>query len=627
MAKATALRRSDEQSVGGGRVETFAFPAMPTRNLHGQHIPRVGRVDAFYSMVAQPITQKEAASIPGAVAAQEAERRKLEAANGGLGTWDMSSVMEIGDAKKHSRAHGKSFNVGRIFIINVIKHAEDASRQIYKSRAVFDGARVHSETGEAVSFIDTSNTPATMEAARLTICAGCQDGWSTEVADARAAYIQSKLENINTTDTWVILPRQWWPPTWSNFSTPVVKLKMSLYGHPQSGANWERHCKAMMQKASFREVEEVPNTFINSDGVVATIYVDDLLLSGPKVSLPKAWKSITSFIDCDEPAPLDRFLGCQYKRSRLQDGSYEVVFDMKPFVESVVEKYQELAEKVTGKRVALRKVDSPFLESKVEPAGKPPATWEEMKADQERDVPFTKGELQDVAASLLMKSLWAARVGRPDISVCVTRLARDITRWSSFCDKALFRLVCWLHSSADLKLVGRVKGPPSSWKLTCYPDADFVSDDTCRSTSGYFLVVESEGGASFPVSWGSTRQSAVSRSTPEAELASAGKAVFQALIPASIFMEAVFGKPMDAELAEDNSAAEVVLSRGYSPVMRYLSRTHKISLSALSDVIKNKMIAVRHCNSADMRGDPLTKTFPTPKWAHALELILMKMCP
>jgi hypothetical protein len=51
------------------------------------------------------------------------------------------------------------------------------------------------------------------------------------------------------------------------------------------------------------------------------------------------------------------------------------------------------------------------------------------------------GELADAAASIQIKILYGARMGRWDLLKAVTSLATYLTKWSKACDRALFRLI------------------------------------------------------------------------------------------------------------------------------------------------------------------------------------------
>ena len=75
-----------------------------------------------------------------------------------------------------------------------------------------------------------------------------------------------------------------------------------------------------------------------------------------------------------------------------------------------------------------------------------------------------------------MKVLWVARLARPDLMKATTDLASAVSKWSANDDKKAYRLICYMHHTADLQLVGHVADPASDVKLTLWVDADFGGD-------------------------------------------------------------------------------------------------------------------------------------------------------
>ena len=49
------------------------------------------------------------------------------------------------------------------------------------------------------------------------------------------------------------------------------------------------------------------------------------------------------------------------------------------------------------------------------------------------------GELSKVCSQIVLKCLYMARIGRPDILWSVNKLARAVTKWTKACDKRLAR--------------------------------------------------------------------------------------------------------------------------------------------------------------------------------------------
>ena len=56
------------------------------------------------------------------------------------------------------------------------------------------------------------------------------------------------------------------------------------------------------------------------------------------------------------------------------------------------------------------------------------------------------GEMSKVCSQIVLKCLYLARIGRPDILWSVNKLARSITKWTSVCDKRLARLISCISS-------------------------------------------------------------------------------------------------------------------------------------------------------------------------------------
>ncbi len=71
---------------------------------------------------------------------------------------------------------------------------------------------------------------------------------TVSVCDALQAYLQAHINTVDRTETWVELPHEWWPSSWFKggdrtmplYVRLVVLLLLALYGHPESGALWEK---------------------------------------------------------------------------------------------------------------------------------------------------------------------------------------------------------------------------------------------------------------------------------------------------------------------------------------------------------------------------------------------------
>ena len=74
----------------------------------------------------------------------------------------------------------------------------------------------------------------------------------------------------------------------------------------------------------------------------------------------------------------------------------------------------------------------------------------------ETDEGEARGRLAPIAAKILMKILYGARSARLDLLRAVSHLACYFTKWTSRCDRQLYRLVGYMKAAAHIRMVGWV---------------------------------------------------------------------------------------------------------------------------------------------------------------------------
>ena len=93
------------------------------------------------------------------------------------------------------------------------------------------------------------------------------------------------------TRTWVRLPDEAWPNSWKKdnekLRNPVCHLTRALYGHPDAGGYWERHCEKHLTSQGFEVIaEEWRSCFWHQRlKLFLVVYVDDFKLEGPSESM------------------------------------------------------------------------------------------------------------------------------------------------------------------------------------------------------------------------------------------------------------------------------------------------------------------------------------------------------
>jgi len=280
----------------------------------------------FNALVARPVPRRERDSTPAALEAVAKEWKRLRSIKhrNGVGVWDETRVREKADVAREADAQGVIVHFARIFDLCVEKGSElpiGHKDRKYKGRAVLQGDQVKDQNWEAALFQDLSSSPAAMEASRAADAYGMLNGNDIEVADADSAYTQSYLDS--EIKTWVQIPREQWPQEWvdKGYNKPVCPLVLSLYGHPDAGGYWERHCDSILQQKGWIPIPGWRSCYWHAEcATYLIVYVDDFKMSGPAQFKERLWAEITGDPERPEdggiymgtPEKQSRFLGCEH---------------------------------------------------------------------------------------------------------------------------------------------------------------------------------------------------------------------------------------------------------------------------------------------------------------------------
>ena len=197
------------------------------------------------------------------------------------------------------------------------------------------------------------------------------------------------------------------------------------------------------------------------------------------------WKVLNKEVDSGEPTSfLDHvYLGCTQRQceiskdivdnyrtmfeSRISEGerkNYQSLknlsisswsCDMEGHAKKCVERYCELANKTTQQ---LYKVSTPCIDD------------HHFKEEEEMK---SVGELSQVCSQIVLKCLYLARIGRPDILWSVNKFARSIAKWTKGCDKRLSRLIYYIHHTCEYKQYCHVGNTAKHCRLGLFQSSGF----------------------------------------------------------------------------------------------------------------------------------------------------------
>ena len=325
-------------------------------------------------------------------------------------------------------------------------------------------------------------------------------------------------------------------------------------------------------------------------------------------------------------------------------------YDMEGHAKKCVERYCELANKTTQQ---LYKVSTPCIDD------------HHFKEEEMKSV----GELPQVWSQIVVKCLYLASIGRPDIRWSVNKLARSITKWTKACDKRLNRLISYIHHTCEYKQYCHVGNTAKQCRLGLFQDSDFAGDlEDSKSTSGGTLCIF--GSHTFvPISWMCKKQTAVSHSSTESEIIFLDTGLRLDGLPALGLWDlivSVFGsvtqtsdrtvRPVNVDVKrnqksqgkinvlkhidfvpsnvqsshqeallyvfENNEAVIKMIIKGRSPTMRHVSRTHRVAHDWLFDRINlDPKIRIKYIDTKNQLADILNEgNFTRDEWNHLLNL-------
>ena len=183
-----------------------------------------------------------------------------------------------------------------------------------------------------------------------------------------------------------------------------------------------------------------------NQGLFLSVYVDDTKTAGTKQNVAPMWKTCMKHVDLDEPTSfLDHlYLGC----TRRECKPNEIIIEYRVCTTNFCCSNRKITR--VGENLTQRRLRGPTTwKDMLKNALRDVAKWRTNKAEQSCKVSSpclddrqfkeeqleSVGELSKVCSQIVLKCLYLARIGRPDILWSVNKRARSITKWTGACDR------------------------------------------------------------------------------------------------------------------------------------------------------------------------------------------------
>ena len=371
----------------------------------------------------------------------------------------------------------------------------------------------------------------------------------------------------------------------------VCLLKKSLYGLKQSPRQWYKRFDSFMTSHMFRRSSFDSCVYFKETGdgsfVYLLLYVDDMLIAAKDMrEIRKVKAQLSKEFEMKDLGAAKKILGMEILRDR---DTCKLYLSQKRYIEKVLYR---------------------FNMQNAKPVSTPLAAHFRLSATLSPETDDERDYMSRVPYSSAVGSLMYAMVcSRPDLSFAVSVVSRYMANPGKEHWKAVQWIFRYLRGTVDVCLqFGRNRDG-----VIGYVDSDFAGDlDKRRSLTGYVFTI---GGCA--ISWKAILQTTVALSTTEAEYMAITEACKEAIWLKGLFDE--LSKDLQITTVFCDSQSAIFLTKD----QMFHERTKHIDVRYhfVRDVIARGDIAVSKISTHDNPADMMTKTLPSAKFEHCLDLV------
>ena len=439
------------------------------------------------------------------------------------------------------------------------KMKPDGTIDKYKARLVVKGYRQK----EGLDYFDTYSPVTRITSIRMLIALAAVHDLKIHQMDVKTAFLNGELEE----EIYMEQPEGFIVP---GKEKKVCRLVKSLYGLKQAPKQWHAKFDQVMLANGFKINECDKCVYIKNvmnHEVIVCLYVDDMLIMSKEIDDINATKRmLSSKFDMKDLGVADLILGV-----RIIKNPQGLALSQSHYIEKVLDKFNYLNFNVVKTPIDLS------------------CTFKKNEGQSDSQLEY---------ARVLGSLMYIMNCTRPDIACVISKLSRytsnpNQTHWMAM--KRVLGYLKWTQHYAlhYNKYPAVIEG---------YSDANWITgSNDVKSTSGYVFILG--GGA---VSWKSSKQTCIARSTMESEFIALDKAGEEAEWLQNFLKEIPFWpKPVGPICIHCDSQAAIGRAGSvmYNGKSRHIRRRH----NTIRQLLSSGIITIDYVKSSDNVSDPLTK--------------------
>ena len=424
---------------------------------------------------------------------------------------------------------------------------------------------------------------------RILLALGAMYDYEIEHSDVVTAFLESLLKE----EVWIEQPHAFTDGNQSH----ACRLRRALYGLKQSAHEWYETLRAFLEFIGFTRLENDHCVFVNEDGVIVAVYVDDILyLARIKAQIKAVKDKFDLRFRMKHLGDISWYLGMAVIRDRP---NRTIFINQASYSRQLVSQ--------------LDMIDCHPTKTPMDNGSTLQAPPEDHHANKED---------AEAYRSLIGALQWLVTMTRSDMAYAVGRCGRYTNNPGAEHFNAAKRITKYLAASLDL---GIRYGPHDSHSgdLIGWTDSAWADClDSSRATSGWLFQLWNG-----PISWQSKRQTLCTDSTAEAEYVAQANAAKEAIFLAAL-LHGMGYEGEDAavvKLMADNQSA---IKLATNPVNHSRTKHIRNKYHLVRQLVtETKELKVVYVNTKDMVADGLTKPLPVQEFQAFVSMLGLAMSP